>query len=165
MSLVDPDHPLVKLVQDDRRYPLDAYIFILEALSYAQDKLGMGDESSPPEDAVAEPPGEGEPATRGRSRRRRRRDRHLTGQELCEAARIYALEQYGYLASVVLRNWGITRTDDFGELVYNMIGIGQMRKTRRDRREDFNGVYDFGHALSRDFTFSIPEAPKEAEER
>lgn len=162
MSLVDPDHPLVRLVQEDRRYPLDAYLFVLESLSFAQEKLGMGEESAAVEDAA--PEGDRGPGqtTRGRGRRRRR-ERHLTGQELCEAARLYALEQYGYLASVVLRNWGITRTDDFGELVYNMIGIGQMRKTRRDRREDFNAVYDFDEVLSRGFTFSVPEPQPESE--
>ena len=32
MPLVDPSHPLAGLLERDRRYPLDAYIFILEAL-------------------------------------------------------------------------------------------------------------------------------------
>jgi uncharacterized repeat protein (TIGR04138 family) len=163
MSLVDPDNPLVRLVQEDRRYPLDAYLFVLESLSFAQEKLGMGEESSAVDEAAPDGDRGSEQTPKGRVRRRRRRERHLTGQELCEAARLYALEQYGYLASVVLRSWGITRTDDFGELVYNMIGIGQMRKTRRDRREDFNGVYDFDEVLSRGFTFSVPEAQPESE--
>jgi uncharacterized repeat protein (TIGR04138 family) len=163
MSLVDPDHPLVRLVQEDRRYPLDAYLFVLESLSYAQEKLGMGEDAAPTDEAGPEADRDAETPPRGRTRRRRRRERHLTGQELCEAARIYALEQYGYLARVVLRNWGITRTDDFGELVYNMIGIGQMRKTRRDKREDFNDVYDFGEALARDYSFSVPEPLPESE--
>ena len=43
MTLVDPSHPLSKLLQEDRRYKLDAYLFILEALSYAHDQMGMGD--------------------------------------------------------------------------------------------------------------------------
>jgi uncharacterized repeat protein (TIGR04138 family) len=58
----------------------------------------------------------------------------------------------------VLGSWGITRTDDIGEIVYNMIAIGQMRKTRTDRREDFNDVYDFDEALSREYSFASPEA-------
>lgn len=160
MPLVDPSHPLAQLLQRDRRYPLDAYLFILEALSFAQDALGMGHE--PPAEELEPIPG-GEPAGRpkqraGRTPRRRRAERHLTGQELCEAARQYALQQYGYLAPAVLATWGLKSTDDFGELVFNMIEIGQMRKTRHDKREDFHHVYDFREAFSRDLAFVAPDA-------
>lgn len=160
MPLVDPSHPLAQLLQRDRRYPLDAYLFILEALSFAQESLGMGQE--PPAEELEPISGkDGEPAARskpkaGRSRRRRT-ERHLTGQQLCEAARHYALQQYGYLARTVLGTWGLTTTADFGELVFNMIDIGQMRKTRQDKREDFHEVYDFGEAFSRDVSFVAPE--------
>ena len=165
MSLVDPSHPLVKLIQKDRRYSLDGYLFVLESLTFAQQSLGMGeepevdDESDPSSVARDEPPVSGSsPAKKTRSGRRRRVERHLTGQQLCEAARIYALRQYGFLARTVLGSWGIRRTDDIGEIVYNMIAIGQMRKTRRDRREDFCGVYDFAEALLRDYSFAVPDA-------
>ena len=95
---------------------------------------------------------------RARSARRRRgSERHLTGQQLCEAARLYALQQYGLLARVVLEWWGIRTTDDLGEIVFNMIEIGQMRKTRRDKREDFHSVYDFHEAFSRDPVFVPPD--------
>ena len=30
--------------------------------------------------------------------------RHVTGQEFCEAIRLFALEQYGYMANTVLIN-------------------------------------------------------------
>ena len=161
MPLIDPSHPLADLLRRDRRYPLDAYVFILEALSFAQEALGMGQE--PPAEELEPIPG-GEPAPAGRSRsmtgraRRRRAERHLTGQELCEAARRYALQQYGYLARTVLATWGLKSTDDFGELVFNMIEIGQMRKTRHDKREDFHNVYDFREAFSSDLAFVAPEA-------
>jgi uncharacterized repeat protein (TIGR04138 family) len=38
-----------------------------------------------------------------------------------------------------------------------MIDIGQMRKTKADRREDFRGVYDFGEAFRRDLAFVVPD--------
>lgn len=166
MSLVDPSHPLVKFVRDDRRYALDGYLFVLEALTFAQQSLGMGEAATgkkPNSLAAAhgqtdasKPPA----AKRGRPRRGRSdaADLHLTGRQLCEAARVYAMRQYGYLARTVLGSWGITRTDDIGEIVYNMIAIGQMSKTETDQREDFNGVYDFDHALSREYSFASPEA-------
>ena len=36
--------------------------------------------------------------------------RHVTGQELCHAIRQFALEQYGYMAKLVLGNWGLHTT-------------------------------------------------------
>jgi uncharacterized repeat protein (TIGR04138 family) len=156
MPLVDPSHPLFQLLQRDRRYTLDAYLFVLEALTFAQESLGMGHE---PESGDLEPMPVEEPAAKPRSRRRSRRqpERHVSGQELCEAARRYGLQQYGFLAPTVLATWGLRRTEDFGEIVFNMIEIGQMRKTKADKREDFHGVYDFDDAFARDLSFVVPD--------
>ncbi|MBI1901065.1 MAG: hypothetical protein HYS13_08140 [Planctomycetia bacterium] len=82
--------------------------------------------------------------------------RHVSGQQLCEAIRIYALEQFGYLAKPVLNSWGIRSTSDFGEMVYNLIAIGQMRKTKDDRREDFDNVFDFDQGLRESFSIHVP---------
>ena len=160
MPLVDPAHPLFELLQRDRRYKLDAYLFVLEALSYGQEHLGMG--SEPPAEELEPAPGQpadagGRPRARGRGKRRQA-ERHVSGRELCEAARHYALQQYGYLAPTVLGSWGVHRTSDFGEIVFGMIEIGQMRKTRRDKREDFHDVYEFTDAFSRDLAFAVPDA-------
>ncbi|MFM7243444.1 MAG: Minf_1886 family protein [Planctomycetaceae bacterium] len=156
MPLVDPSHPLFQLLQRDRRYTLDAYLFVLESLTFAQESLGMGHE---PESGDLEPMPVDEPVAKPRSRRRPRRqpERHVSGQELCEAARRYGLQQYGFLAPTVLATWGIRRTQDFGEIVFNMIEIGQMRKTKADKREDFHGVYDFDDAFARDLSFVVPD--------
>ena len=122
MPLVDPSHPLFQLLQRDRRYTLDAYLFVLESLSFAQESLGMGQE--PPTEDLEPLPTESSGTTRSKPGRRRRQvERHVSGQELCEAARKYGLQQYGYLAPTVLGAWGIRRTDDIGEIVFNMIGI------------------------------------------
>ncbi len=148
MALVDPSHPLVKLVQEDGRYPLQAYLFLFEALEYAQTKLGFGTE------AESEPlPGEEESEE---SEPDDQPHRHVTGQELCEAIRQYALEQFGYMARCVFRCWNIHSTSDFGEMVYNLIRIRQMRKTRQDRREDFDDVYDFETAFEHVPQFRLP---------
>jgi len=159
MAVVDPSHPLFQLLQRDRRYTLDAYLFVLEALSYAQETLGLGEE--PPEEELE--PAASEEArdrrTRSRTKRERRRvERHVSGRQLCEAARLYGQQQYGFLAPTVLSAWGIRRTADIGEIVFNMIDIGQMRKTRSDKREDFHDVYDFDDAFGRDLPFAVPDA-------
>jgi uncharacterized repeat protein (TIGR04138 family) len=159
MPHVDPAHPLAELLHRDRRYKLDAYLFVLEALAFGQEHLGMGTE--PPAEQLEPSTGQhGDAGSRGQGRRRpsrRQAERHVSGQELCEAARQYALQQYGYLAPTVLASWGVHRTSDFGEIVFSMIEIGQMRKTRRDKREDFNDVYEFSDAFSRDLAFVVPD--------
>ncbi|MCE5302667.1 MAG: hypothetical protein LLF97_06095 [Planctomycetaceae bacterium] len=142
--MLDPAHPIAKLLQEDSRYPLDAYVFLFEALKYAQESLHLGQPS--PTESEADPPEESSP------------EHHVTGQELCEAIRQFALEQYGYMAKTVLNNWGIHRTGDFGEMVYNLIRIGMMRKTPSDTRDDFDDAYDFDVALRQDFKIARPDA-------
>jgi len=145
--MLDPSHPIAELLREDDRYTLDAYTFLFDALQYAQNVLGLGSEdvSEPP----AEPPkeeGESEPT-----------ERHVSGRELCEAVRRFALEEYGYMAKVVLGSWGVHTTRDFGEIVFNLIRVGQMRKTAQDRREDFDDVYDFDTAFRQEFKITLPK--------
>lgn len=137
----DPHRALIELVKSDHRFKIDAYLFVRDGLSYAQDVLEMeGDVNVPEKDPEVQ-------AT----------EHHLTGQQLCEALRQYSLKQYGYMAKVVLNSWGIQATGDFGEIVYNMIRIGLMKKSDSDRREDFENVYDFEEALQHRFDISLPE--------
>jgi len=67
-----------------------------------------------------------------------------------------AHDRYGYLALPVLQSWGLKCTGDFGEVVYNLIKIGEMFKSPDDSREHFDDVYDFEQALLHDFTISNP---------
>ena len=118
----------------------------------------MGAEPAAEElEPLAEVEAGGKPRSRPGRGRKRQAERHVSGQQLCEAARLYGLQQYGYLAPTVLATWGIRATDDFGAIVFNMIDIGQMRKTRSDKREDFHAVYDFGDAFARDLEFVVPD--------
>ncbi len=138
-----------QLLRDDPRFPPAAYRFVTEALEYAQSNLGMG-QAKPTEPTPFDEEAEGE-------ERPKVGDRHLTGQELCEAIRHYAMEQFGYMAKCVLNNWGIHETGDFGEIVFNLIRIGQMCKTPDDRREDFDNVFDFNEDLHGQFKITMPE--------
>ena len=132
--MVPHSHRLAAILAEDQRYAPAAYVFVFDALQYAQEVLGLG----------KSPTGEPE-------------ERHVTGQELCQAIRLYALEQFGYMAKCVLNNWGIYQTGDFGEIVYNLIRHGQMKKTDADRREDFDDVFDFERDLEGSFKISPVE--------
>jgi uncharacterized repeat protein (TIGR04138 family) len=75
--------------------------------------------------------------------------RHVSGQQLCIGLRDYAIERYGLLAPTVLRTWNISRTDDFGRIVFAMIEHGLLSKTAHDTLEDFRAVFDFDEAFGR----------------
>ena len=75
------------------------------------------------------------------------RSRHVSGPELLEGIRVYALEQYGPLAKTVLNSWGVKRCSDFGDIVFNLIEYNVFSKTDNDRREDFTDLYSFDEAF------------------
>lgn len=136
-----------QLLKEDRRFKIEAYQFIRESLQYAQEHMDDFRPAGPSVESAESEIGseEGEDI------------RHLTGQQLCEACRRYSLEQFGYLAKMVLGTWGIESTSDLGEVVYNLIRIEQMRKSKSDRREDFDDVYDFDEAFQPQFALASSE--------
>ena len=146
--MLDPSHPIAKLIKEDRHYKLEAYAFIVEALNYAHNVLEMGSEQ--PTEIEEAAPESTEPTKRS--------ERHLSGQQLCEAVRLYALEQYGYMAKDVLASWGVRATADLGEIVFNLVNIGEFRKTKNDSRSDFDNVFDFDEGLRQQFEIKRPEA-------
>jgi len=73
--------------------------------------------------------------------------RHVTAHELLETLRILALERYGTNAREQLRSWGVTRCEDFGEIVFALIDNGVFGKRPEDRKEDFENGYDFETAF------------------
>ena len=125
-----------QLLRDDPRYSLEAYQLVQDALGYAQKVLLLGDSDSREfdlDDDAAE--------------------HHLTGQQLCRAVKLYAQDQYGYMARLVLRSMGLDSTDAIGDVVYNLINIGCMKKSKRDKREHFSNVFDFEDEFITNFDF------------
>ncbi|HHT9152296.1 MAG TPA: Minf_1886 family protein [Candidatus Hypogeohydataceae bacterium YC40] len=120
---------LLNITKRDPRYSLQAYYFIFEALDFTVHKLAK-DPSSPKE-----------------------KDRHVTGKQLLEGIRVFALQQFGYMSRPVLEAWGIKRCEDFGEIVFNLVENDLMGKTTSDTREDFKGGYDFNTAFDMGFKF------------
>ena len=151
--MLDAAHPIARLLKEDPRYSFEAYVLVFESLNYAHKVLGLGMERPPAEETEEED----ESDESSESGEKSGAERHLTGQQLCEAVRQYALDQYGYMAQCVLKSWGITATSDFGEIVFNLIRIGQMRKTADDRREHFDNLFDFDEAFRENFKITLPE--------
>ena len=120
-----------------RRYDSNAYRFIFPALRYAQSQF-----------RPQAPPG----ATL------READAHITGQELVQGIRSYAHEQFGMLARTVFNSWGIFATEDFGNIVFELIERGEMKKTEDDCLEDFCDVYDFEEAFDDQSVIDVSRA-------
>ncbi|MGD9856855.1 MAG: Minf_1886 family protein [Planctomycetaceae bacterium] len=110
------------------RYHTDAYDFVFDALRFTQKKTLR----HPPPDRETD--GDAE-------------ESHVTGQELVGGIREFALDQFGLLARTVFASWGITSTEDFGRIVFELVEEGRMRKTERDQLSDFYEVFDFEEAL------------------
>ena len=111
---------LETILREDPRYSREAYGFVREGLDFTCKMLKK--EGHGPQ-------------------------RHVTGQELLEGLRHYALQQFGPMSKTVLDYWGVRRCEDFGEIVFNMVEKGILGRTEEDRREDFAGGYDFEEAF------------------
>jgi uncharacterized repeat protein (TIGR04138 family) len=69
--------------------------------------------------------------------------RHISGRELLEGIKNLALEQFGALAVMVFEVWGVRKTCDFGNIVFNLVEAQMMSRSDEDTREDFDDVYEF----------------------
>ncbi len=87
--------------------------------------------------------------------------RHVSGAELSHGIRELALERFGFMAKTILNEWGVHKTDDFGEMVYHLIKEGVMSKTEDDRQKDFNDIYDFATAFDGEY---VPAPHKNEDE-
>jgi uncharacterized repeat protein (TIGR04138 family) len=136
MNQVPFQQVIAEICARDPRFAPEAYFFLREALDFTVKALNK--------------PVEGP-------------ERHVTGQELTEGIRGFALQEFGPMALTVLRAWHLERTADFGEMVFNLIEAGAFGKTDKDSRSDFAGVYDFYEAFGQ--PYEAPAAPPPARRR
>ena len=124
MQEINFDEAVELILVRDARYTREAYTFVREALDFTQ-KLIV--------------------------KEKRSRIRHVSGQELLDGIRQFALQQFGPMTVTVLAEWGIRSCKDFGEIVFNMVETGLLAKTDRDSRDDFQNGYDFTDAFRKPF--------------
>ncbi len=118
-----------ELAKRDGRYSPAAFIFISEAIVITANWLrnGLLDE-----DDTGNVRGDGS-------------EFHVSGKELLMGIRKLAKERWGVMAKTVFNSWNVYKTDDFGEIVYCMVGDEEMNWQKRecDSIDDFHDVYDF----------------------
>jgi uncharacterized repeat protein (TIGR04138 family) len=118
---------LDSIVAADPRYQRESYIFLRDALDFT---------------------------TKQQKKAKGTTVRHVSGPELLEGVRQYALKEFGPMVITVFDSWGIRSTEDVGHMVFNLIGAGIFGKTDEDSIEDFKNIFDFQEA------FMKPYAPE-----
>lgn len=122
---------LQQVLAKDCRFPVDAYLFVEEVVTRATREL-----RSKGETGIA---------------------KHISGQELLMIARKLLLQRYGPLAIDVLESWNITRSDDFGDIVFNLVDVGLLGTSPNDSKSDFADVFDFTTAFVEPFVARGPK--------
>jgi uncharacterized repeat protein (TIGR04138 family) len=105
------------------RFAREAYVFVVAALGETVREL--------PADRLAD-------AER----------RHLSGRELTSGVIRIAREEFGPLAPMVFREWGVHRNEDIGAIVFDLVEAGQLSARPEDTIEDFRGGPDLIAALA-----------------
>ena len=118
-----------EVIKKDPRYPPQAYQFVFEALDYTTTMLGKNQHKTTD------------------------LDRHVTGKQLMEGIRQYALKHFGFMALAVFNQLGIKEDADFGNIVFNLVESGLMGKTATDCRDDFKNTYDLKRVFDEEFKF------------
>ena len=77
------------------------------------------------------------------SQKKFRRARHVTGTELLEGTKELLLNKYGPMALTVVNHWGIRSTEDFGQIVFNLVQNRVLSKSEEDTLEIFRDGFDF----------------------
>lgn len=116
----DPaDHPSgqpFKFVRETLGYPIDAFLFVLDALRIAVEQNKKQPEPLPP----------------------------VRADTLCEVVRRLAFKYFGSEseARAVFLDWNIRTSDDVGRIVWAMVRGGVMHAHPGDTPEQFNGLFN-----------------------
>jgi uncharacterized repeat protein (TIGR04138 family) len=129
MTAITTTHVRIEaLARRDGRYATEAYHFVFEALDYI---LEHSDRRL---------------AARGRTESP---NRHISVDQLLDGIRGFALDEFGPLARLVLERWGLYRTEDFGEIVFNLVESRLLNTQECDRKDDFRNGFNFREAFDK----------------
>ncbi len=133
MQSVNFEEVVSELAAKNPRFHRDAFIFVRQGIEFTQKKITKGGKA---------------------------KARHISGPELLEGMKEFALEEFGPMAITVLEEWGIRKCEDFGEIVFIMVENGLLSKTQEDSKDDFTNGYTFEAAFREPF---LPSAKKMAQ--
>jgi uncharacterized repeat protein (TIGR04138 family) len=131
MQPLNFDDVLSKIVELDPRYHRDAYMFLRDSLEFTQKVI---------------------------SKANKNQVRHISGKELLNGIREYALLTYGPMTATVFAEWGIRSCEDFGNMVFLMVENNLLRKQEQDSPADFKNGYSFDEAFRKPFLPSLKKS-------
>ena len=117
---MDLSQTLEQIAEQDPRYDVEAYLFVRRALDFTQKAVVKS---------------------------KKPKTHHVSGTELLEGVRLYALEEYGPMAYFLLTEWGLRAGSDVGEIVFNLVEAGVFGKSEEDSRADFQNSFSFEEAF------------------
>ena len=118
--------------EQDNRYGKGAYYFIREALDHTLKNM---------------------------QKNKQGKGGHVSGIQLLEGIRDYALDRFGPMTLTMMDHWNIQKCRDFGEIVFNLVDHGILGRTENDSLEDFEQGYDFIQAFRDPFLPSKRKSP------
>jgi len=124
MQTIGFQQAIDSILEKDKRYHPEAYHFLRDSLETALAQLRKGDADA---------------------------GGHVSATQLLEGVRTQALRDFGPMTVTVLQYWGVTSTEDFGNMVFNLVDTGVFGKTDQDTVEAFRHAYDFEDAFVRPF--------------
>ena len=113
-NMPDVETLIGKLCEKDPRYAQEAYLFLLESVDRMM-KL------------------QGEHSPKGQV--------HLSVEQLLIGLCNCIINRFGPMSYAVLNKWGIYDSSDFGELVFNLIKVHLLGKSKDDKKEEFAGLF------------------------
>jgi uncharacterized repeat protein (TIGR04138 family) len=124
MQAMQFEQSVVSILKRDKRFDPHAYFFLKDALDFTLKRIAENNEGQA---------------------------RHVSGPELLEGYRDFALEQFGPMASTLMAEWGVRKCLDVGDMVFHLIEEQVFGKQDSDRREDFSECFDFEDSLIEPF--------------
>ena len=124
MQAMQFEKSVVSILKREKRFEPHAYFFLKDALDYTLKRIAENNGGQA---------------------------RHVSGPELLAGFRDYALEQFGPMASTLMREWGIRKCQDVGDMVFHLIEEQVFGRQESDSREDFSGVFDLEDSLIKPF--------------
>jgi uncharacterized repeat protein (TIGR04138 family) len=124
MQAMQFEQSVVSILKRERRFDPHAYFFLKDALDFTLKRIAEGNGGMA---------------------------RHVSGPELLEGFRDFALDQFGPMASTLMREWGLRKCQDVGDMVFHLIEEQVFGKQDSDRREDFSEAFDFEESLVKPF--------------
>ncbi|WP_193214753.1 Minf_1886 family protein [Luteolibacter marinus] len=120
MKALQFEQAVESILQREKRYDAQAYLFLKEALDFTLKRAADANGGEP---------------------------RHVSGPELCLGFRDLAIQQFGPMAGTLMSEWGLRESGDIGEMVFHLIDEQMFGKQDSDTKEDFASAFDFDDAF------------------